>query len=418
MLNDMAGWMGFAVVMALIAPAVGGEPAVSMLAGLSQTVDALPGVIAAADPAGTTGGGGAAGVGRILLMTLGFLVVTMTIGRWAFHRALPLIQAHWSWPGGTLSVVLVLTLISAAVTEWIGVHAIFGAFIAGVAIGDSHHLRERTRSVIEQFIMNIFAPLFFASVGLGVNFVSAFNPIAVGVAMVIAFTGKTTGCFIGARLAGFAPRESAAIGFGMVAQGTMGVILGQLALEAQLINDEMFVAIVMVALATSIAAGPGMQKALRQKQARGLGDYLTEKRYVADMKALTSQQAIDELCTAAAESNGLDQARVFAAVWRREQIMHTGLGNGVAVPHARLDEIKEPVVVIGRSAGGIDFDASDGKPAHIICLLLTPGGDHTAQVELLRLVAESFGNPQSMQEALEAKSFTQFLVAIKLKGEE
>lgn len=61
---------------------------------------------------------------------------------------------------GILNFVLILGFLSAAFTEYIGVHAIFGAFIIGIAIGDSVHLRENTREIIQQFVTNIFAPSF------------------------------------------------------------------------------------------------------------------------------------------------------------------------------------------------------------------------------------------------------------------
>ena len=68
---------------------------------------------------------------------------------------------------------MVLSLAGAAFTEWAGVHAIFGAFMAGVALGDSHHLRQHTRTVLDDFISFFFAPLFFASIGLKVDFLAA-----------------------------------------------------------------------------------------------------------------------------------------------------------------------------------------------------------------------------------------------------
>ena len=87
----------------------------------------------------------------------------LTVIPWLIDRALPWIQAYTSWPAGVLSFALSLCLFSAAFTEWIGIHAIFGSFLAGVALGHSSHLRERTRTTLEQFISFIFAPLFFAS---------------------------------------------------------------------------------------------------------------------------------------------------------------------------------------------------------------------------------------------------------------
>ena len=80
MLNDMIGWMGFAVVLALIAPEAAVDPAV---------VEGAAEVVKQAESHGR-------GVGETLLLTLGFLALMMTVVRWGIHRLMPLIQAHWS----------------------------------------------------------------------------------------------------------------------------------------------------------------------------------------------------------------------------------------------------------------------------------------------------------------------------------
>jgi Kef-type K+ transport system membrane component KefB len=155
-----------------------------------------------------------------------------------------------------------LALLAAALTEWIGIHAIFGSFLVGVAVGDSSHLRHDTRQIILKFVSFIFAPLFFASVGLHVNFIDTFDlGITVSV-LVIACLGKILGCGLAARASGASPRLSGAIGFAMNARGAMEIILGLLALENGLIRQRMFVALVLMALATSMISGPAIRRLL------------------------------------------------------------------------------------------------------------------------------------------------------------
>ena len=66
-----------------------------------------------------------------------------------------------------------------------------------------------------------------------------------------------------------------------------------------------------------------------------------------------------------------EQKRLLAALIRREQQASTGIGKGVAVPHAHEDAIQHQLLAIGLSPAGIDFDAPDGQPVHIIALLVT-----------------------------------------------
>ena len=205
-------------------------------------------------------------IGMTIFLTLAFAGGMLTIGRWLINRSLPWIQAHSSWPGGILGFSLSLALFCAAFTEWIGIHAIFGAFIAGIALGDSRHLRERTRATIEQFVSFIFAPLFFAGIGLKVNFVKEFDLLLVITVLVIATLGKVIGCGLAGRMSGMARREAWALGFGMNARGAMEIILGLLALQYGLINERLFVALVVMALVTSLMSGPILQKVLRLKK--------------------------------------------------------------------------------------------------------------------------------------------------------
>jgi len=338
--------------------------------------------------------------------------VMLTLGRWLVHKSLPYVQAHWSWPGGVMVFVFIIALLCAAFTEWLGIHSIFGAFVAGVAIGDSYHLKERTRDTITQFITNIFAPVFFASIGLRLNFIEAFDPLLVLLVFGVAATGKIIGSFFGARTAGLGKRESWATGFGMASQGAVGIILGQLALNAGLIGDELMVAIVIMALTTSLMAGPMMQLVLRSKQQRSLKTMLGEGNILTKTKGRTAEGAIRELSVAAGSLLDLDPQRIHEAVMQRERIMHTGLPGGLAVPHARLDGIKHPCVVVGRYRPGVDFDAADGRPAALVTLLITPSNQPESQIELLDLVARLFSDTEIRRELMNAQTGTEFLAVL------
>src|SRR5262249_23368901 len=149
----------------------------------------------------------------------------LTIGRILLNRILPWVQTKLSWPGGVLAMCLGLCLLCAAFTESIHIHAILGAFIAGIAIGDSVHFREQAREIIHQFVTNFFAPLFFVSIGLKLNFATNFDIVIVAIVLVTAYAGKLTGATLGARLGGMSKNESLAIGFGMNARGAMEIIL-------------------------------------------------------------------------------------------------------------------------------------------------------------------------------------------------
>jgi len=208
--------------------------------------------------------GHAMSFGYTIGLTVIYVVVMLTVGRGLLNRVLPWVNKKLAWPGGVLSISLALCFLGAAFTEYIGIHAIFGAFIMGVAFGDSEHFSERAKEIVHQFINNIFAPLFFVSIGLRVNFFTNFDWLLTLIIIVIAFAGKIVGSGLGTRLGGFTWRESFAAACGMNARGAMEIILGIVALENGLINEKVFVSLVVMALVTSMSSGPLMKWLLKK----------------------------------------------------------------------------------------------------------------------------------------------------------
>jgi Kef-type K+ transport system membrane component KefB len=203
---------------------------------------------------------GSLGLGYTIMYIIAFGAFMLFIGRRIIDRILPWIQTKLSWPGGVLAISLGVCLLCAAFTQAINIHAILGAFIAGIAIGDSVQLREQARDIIHQFITNFFAPLFFVSIGLKVNFIDNFDPVIVGVILVLAYAGKVIGATSGALLGGLSRNNALAVAFGLNARGAMEIILGTLALNAGLISQPIFVALVIMAFVTSLTSGPLMRK--------------------------------------------------------------------------------------------------------------------------------------------------------------
>ncbi|WP_228780187.1 cation:proton antiporter [Aquiflexum lacus] len=196
-------------------------------------------------------------------ITLVFTFFMLTLGKIIINKVLPWVNKKLAWPGGVLSLSMAFCFLAAAFTEWLGIHAIFGAFLLGVALGDSEHMSERAKEIVHQFINNIFAPLFFVSIGLKINFFTNFELMLTLAVLVISFAGKIVGSGYGAYRGGFNIKESLAVGFGMNARGAMEIILGLIALENGLIDEKLFVALVVMAIITSMTSGPLMKWALK-----------------------------------------------------------------------------------------------------------------------------------------------------------
>ncbi|HEX7380505.1 MAG TPA: cation:proton antiporter [Pirellulales bacterium] len=349
-----------------------------------------------------------------VILTVGFVVGTLTLGRWAADKALVWVQAHLSWPGGVLGFLLLSCLVGAAATEAIGIHAIFGAFLVGIAVGDSPHLREQTRHIMHRFVEGILAPIFVAAIGLEVNFVANFRLALICRVLALGIAVKVLGCWLAARATGVRGREAWAVGWAMSARGEMGIVLGLLAWHAGVIRERMFVALVVLAFVTSGLAAPMLQWLLRRGAAWSFTSALDRLICVPDLDAHTPAEAIEKLSGLAASHVGLDSAQVAAAVLEREATMGTGLGHGLAVPHAQLPQLKSAVVAVGTTDRGLAFDGVDTEPVHIIFLILTPESDPAVQVQVLAAVARLAHRPRLLEDIRAAKTPTALLAALRI----
>jgi len=191
-------------------------------------------------------------------MVLIYTVVLLTVGRWIVDKILMVAKRFLSI-GVMITLAVCLCLLSAVFTEYLGVRSIFGAFLMGVAIGDSKHFPERLQQILHQFVVNIIAPLFFASIGLRVNFVANFNIEIIAIILLIACLAKIIGSGIGARLSGLSRNESYIIAFGMNSRGSQEIVLGALALQAKIIDEPVFVGLIIMTVVTILMAGPLMR---------------------------------------------------------------------------------------------------------------------------------------------------------------
>jgi Kef-type K+ transport system membrane component KefB len=205
----------------------------------------------------------------ILLIVTGYTAFLMTVGRKIVDPLFKFANNVLSKPGAELSLAMILCLLSGIFTEWIGIKAIFGAFLMGVTVGNSPYFSEKAKDTFHDIVTYVFSPLFFVSIGLRVNFVANFDLTIVLFVLAISIAGKILGGFIGARLSGFKPHKAVAVGFGMNARGSQEIVLGLVALQAKIIDEKIFVGLVVMTFVTIVMAGPGIRYFLRRHETEG-----------------------------------------------------------------------------------------------------------------------------------------------------
>jgi mannitol/fructose-specific phosphotransferase system IIA component (Ntr-type) len=117
-----------------------------------------------------------------------------------------------------------------------------------------------------------------------------------------------------------------------------------------------------------------------------LNEMITENRII-DLKAETKEEALRELVSLIASTSHcvLDKEALYRAIIEREKTLSTGVGIGVAVPHAMIPEVTDFVIALGRSHKGIEFDALDEKPVRIIVMIAA--SDKHSRGEYLKILA-------------------------------
>ncbi|UZP68254.1 PTS sugar transporter subunit IIA [Desulfovibrio mangrovi] len=117
-----------------------------------------------------------------------------------------------------------------------------------------------------------------------------------------------------------------------------------------------------------------------------LGDYLDKEMILPELTASTKEEVLAELVAAVVKANpNLDSERVLAVLKERESLGTTGIGDGIAIPHGKLDTLDKIILVAGRSTSGVDFESLDFKLCNIFFLVLAP--EQVAGVHL-RILAQ------------------------------
>lgn len=126
-----------------------------------------------------------------------------------------------------------------------------------------------------------------------------------------------------------------------------------------------------------------------------LTDILVRDACLIDLQARTKKEAVRELAEALAGSvESLESAELIQMLLERERLGSTAMGDGIAIPHARIETLDRLLAGFGRSRQGVDFDSLDGKPTHLFFLLVAPGREGSAHLLTLARLSRFLTNPE------------------------
>ena len=135
-----------------------------------------------------------------------------------------------------------------------------------------------------------------------------------------------------------------------------------------------------------------------------LKHYLKEEN-VFFAEGTTKEEVLKESAAVCSETTGIDSKTLLKAIDHREKLMSTGIGQGLGVPHVRLEGIKHPCLTVGICPDGIkDYTAIDTKPVNIVVLIVAPQGRHETYIRLLAAVVEVLKQSELREKVLTAES--------------
>ncbi len=327
----------------------------------------------------------------IAASTIVFATVCLSVGRTVVDRIIKRIKsARMPQPGSTLTFICLLGALCGAITQKIGIHALFGFFIAGIMAGGSRALSENARQVVSQMVYAIFVPLFFVNIGLKIDFLANFNLFLILMISIIGIGGRFLGAWLGVNLTPLPRINRLSIAIAHTPGGAMEIVVGLLALEYQLITEPIFVAIIFGAVISSVILGPWFNYSIRRRKEVSILEYFDPHSILPAVEVKEKNQVLKKICVLADSQEDLPGTdSIYEAVIKREQEMGTGMEEGLAVPHARLPGLKKPAIFFARSLDGIEWDTPDGKSVRFIFLILTPVDDYDSQIQILGLIAQA-----------------------------
>jgi Kef-type K+ transport system membrane component KefB/nucleotide-binding universal stress UspA family protein len=254
-------------------------------------------------------------LGRAVLGTAAFMAASLTIGRRIVFNLIRWTNDNFKSEFPVITIILVIMIAMALITQLIGVNLVLGAFVAGILIGESPILTRHIDEQLRGLIVALFMPVFFGLSGLSADLTVLKNPalalLAVGL-IVIASVGKFLGAFLGGKLGGLTRAESLALGCGMNARGSTEVIVATIGLSMGVLNRDLFTLIVTMAIVTTMAMPPMLRWALKRLPMRKK-ERIRLEREELDAKGFVTN--LERLLLAADDSlNGQFASRLAGAI--------------------------------------------------------------------------------------------------------
>lgn len=231
---------------------------------------------------------------------------------------------------------------------------------------------------------------------------------------VVRLIGKVAGGWLGGRLSGTTPKVSRNIGWMLMGQGAIAVSLVILMEQHEVfapIRGQFTAAVLTAVVMAELASAPVICVLIKkvgetEKDRTRLIEFLQEEYILPRVKVKSKLDALEQMVSFLCHTHPMKSTRqeVMQAILKREDSMPTGIGHGIAVPHAIIGEGDQIVGVLGLLEPPVDFGAPDGEPARLVILIATPESQKRRHLEVIAAITRMLSNESIRNKLYEAAS--------------
>lgn len=337
-------------------------------------------------------------VARLIVLTLAFTMVSLTFLKRLIDKAVTLIHTRIGKETGyKTTFIVIFGMLMGAITLKIGIHSLFGFFIAGIVVGEAKHISEADRHTIHRMVYSIFVPIFFAKIGLQIDILAALDWPLVSLITVLGVFSRFIGAYLGAIWAKQDKVNLKSIAISHTAGGEMHIVVAMLAYSAKLITETVFVSVVAASIISTVIFGPWLFFTLRKVRKNLVSFIFGQEDVLIDNNSRGKDELLKQLIRKAAGRTGLPEPYLKEEIMAREEQMSTAIGKGIAFPHAHLKGLQNSKIIVVKPKHGIEWDSPDGEAVSLVFLTLSPYEKPEAQLKLMQSLASVLRNEKTLE---------------------
>ena len=340
-----------------------------------------------------------AAIRPIILMATS-LYLAITLGQRTLEKLFKFLKIQSSDTAAILALLFSVMLLNSALAHLIGLHVAYGAFLTGLMIGESLWITPHMRQSIQDFVFGVFAPIFFVCIGMQLQLTGASDWVYVALLFAVASVGKIGGAFFGALLGGLGRKNALAVGCGLNAQGAMGIVVALIGVDTHMFSETLFSIVVVISVVSSLLVGPSLKWAVKGIR-RPLATFFDPKNIFINVAGRNKKEIFETAVNLMAERHIIKEPeRIREAIWQREKSLSTAIGDGIALPHARLARLKKPILCFFKLATPVDFNSPDNVPVQLVFLELTDKNDEGMQLQLISQITRFLSVPRNKEKLI------------------